>query len=223
MTELKELEKETPKEEVQPEKKPESGLDSEAQVAVLEEELAKQKEEKDNYKQGVLSKQEEIKKLKAQVQILQDTPPVEKVEDKEPEQELEPKEKEKKEEAPKEDIPKEAPKTEGYNPETEARAQFARKYPDAKMSDVLVNYRGGSYETVTEYMEALEDAKEFTDFKAGKSSSENVSGMASQAGGVSETENKSKPRVTAKDVEQAKKYFDGNVDRYLRAKELKNK
>jgi len=211
MTDLNKEEKDTPAEVDPPVEKPEPTIVGlQAQVVELEGELSKQVGEKENYKQGVLSKEEELKKVKAQLKALLDSPPKE--DPQEPEVEK-PKEEPKKDEQPKVETVESA----GYNPETEARAQFARLHPDVDMSKVLENYRGGTYETVTEYMEALEDAKNFSDFKSGNKSSAGTA--ANQGGGVSEVENKSHPNVTAYDIAQANKYFKGDLDRYLKHKQ----
>ena len=74
MTELKNEEKETPTEVAQPEKNAESEIDLQVQVVELESTLSKTLEEKENYKKGVLSKEEEIKKLKAANKALIDSP-----------------------------------------------------------------------------------------------------------------------------------------------------
>ena len=212
MTELKNEEKETPTEVAQPEKNAESEIDLQVQVVELESTLSKTLEEKENYKKGVLSKEEEIKKLKAANKALIDSPsedsPEEKTEIIPPVEK--PEEKEQEEKPKVEDVPA------GYSPEKEAQAQFKKDDPRVNMESVLAEYRGGKYETVTEYLTALYDAKNYSDFKSGnKNNSENYT---AQGSGVSEVENTSHQKVTAYDIAQAKKYFDGSIERYLKNK-----
>jgi len=216
MSELKNEGEGTPAEEIQPVEKPESNMDLEVQNTILEEELGKQVEEKDNYKKGLLSKEEENKKLKQQIKALTEDP-LEPTTEEEPKviEEITPVE------TPVEPtVPKES---EGYNPEKEAKAQFIKNNPGINMTDVLANYRGSKYDTVTEYLTALEDAKEYTDYKSGKKTPTNASVMTGQGNGASEVKNIVTPKITARDIEQAKRFFGGDVNRYLKAKQLRDK
>ena len=106
--------------------------------------------------------------------------------------------------------------TTGYSPEKEAIAQFTKANPNIDMSNVLAHYRGGKQETVTGILDALNDAKDYYEYKSGKTS--NVSSMASQGSGVSETKNTVIPKVTLEDVKIADKMFGGDVQRYLKNK-----
>jgi len=204
MTEFKE-EKETSTEGAQPVAKPSSTIDEIEKVVELENELSKQLEEKENYKKAALSKEEELKIAKAKIKALTEIPPKEKPQEPEP-----------KEQVVIEDKPKVVEPT-GYNPEKEAKAQFLKMYPNVNMQKVLENYRGGKLDTVTEIVSALEDAKDYSDFKSGNTNSSNA--LSSQGGGVSEVENKYQQKVTSKDIEISKKFFNGNLERYLKHKQ----
>jgi len=210
MTDLKPEEPTSPEVD-QPENKPES-LDLQAQLAELEAQLSKEVEEKENYKKGVLSKEEENKRLKAALKAFEGTPeePIEPKEPEEPKAQDEPKEPE---EPKTPEKPEVAPQ--GYNPEKEAIAQFKRENPGVNMEEVLANYRGGKFDTVTEIKDALQDAKDYVDFKSNKKPN---SGYSASGGGVSEVETKTTSKVTAKDVEMAKRYFGGDLQRYLKNK-----
>lgn len=201
MTELKNGEG-TPAEGAQLAEKPASEIDALGKLVELERELSKQLEEKENYKQAALSKEEELKKVKAQIKALTESPV-----------EIKPQEV-----TPVPPVISEEPKvveTTGYNPEKEAKAQFLKMYPGVNMEKILEHYRGGKYETVVEYISALEDAKSYSDWKTGNTSSIN---LPSQGSGVSEVEGKTSIKVTYKDKEIADKYFGGNLERYLKVK-----
>lgn len=215
MSELKPAENTAP-EDVQPEINPES-IDSQTQVVELETQLSKEMEEKENYRKATLAKEAENKRLKAQLAAINESPSEEEPEGEAP-QSVEPVEPKVEEETPAPvDVPvEEKPKenvSAGYNPETEAKAQFKEKYPNTDMSKVLAEYRGGKYETVTEYLKALEDAKNYSDYLSKKVQPTNY---VSQGNGVSEVENTSQPKVTAYAIKQAKKYFKGDVAAYLK-------
>jgi len=212
MTELKKEEKDTPAEAAQPAENAES-IDSQTDLVEVQTELASALEREGNYKKATLAKEAENKRLKAQLAAINEPVSEEEPEGDKPEEPEKPKEEipevvpEPTEDKPQEDV------TTGYNPEKEALALFADKYPNVDMAKVRAEYRGGKYETVTEYSKALEDAKDYSDFKEGKRPSTNHVG---QGNGVSEVDNKSTAQVTPYDIKQAKKYFKGDIAAYLK-------
>lgn len=201
--ELKEEVKETPVGDVQSEEKTDSIEDDtsktiiglQADKAILEEKLAQEILEKENYKKGMLSakgkvKEEEKEELKEEVK------------------------EEVKEE--KSEVTEAKTETTGYNPEKEAIAQFSKKYPNVNMTNVLAHYRGGKQDTVTGILDSLEDAQSYYEYKSGKTS--DISSLANQGSGVSETKNVITPKVTTRDIQIADQFFKGDVARYLKYK-----
>lgn len=197
---LPEIDRSEKKLESEGEDTPKTETDFAAEKAILEDKLNKILEERDNYKQGMLNAKEELKKFKKEPDS----------DVKHQEEELEKKEELQKPKEQKETLPSKS----SYNPEKEAIAQFERKHPDVKFEEVRGFYRGErGKETVADILDDLEDALDYRNFKKGGASS--FQGFTQDAGS-SERPTSVQQKVTKKDIDLADRYFDGDLNRYLK-------